>query len=375
MDKLFHWISHTNYYHVGIAVAIIVIFFVISQLFTRYFLKLMTKIATKTKSRVDDAIVNSFQKPVELFLTSTGFYLGLTYLSLPGSWIHLITEFYRTLIIIFIGWGFFLFSNAIGLFFNHIGNRLNIRFEKIVIPFLTKMIKFIVVVLTISIIAAEWGYHVSGLVAGLGLGGLAIALAAKDTLSNLIGGLVIITETPFTIDDWIKTPSVEGTVEDISFRSTKIRTFEQAIVTVPNSTLANEPITNWSKMGKRRIFFNLQLDIHTPKEKLLSCTEAIRDMLKKSEDIDPDLIYVHFYQFSTSSLDLQLYFFTKTTFYNEWLDVKETVNAEILGILENHNIRLGVPVQQTYYDVAVPQPEQIEKMTDEQAELKKERDR
>src|SRR5690606_15315239 len=103
----------------------------------------------------------------------------------------------------------------------------------------------IIMAIGAAIIADEFGYNINGFVAGLGLGGLAISLAAKDALANLFGGIIIITEKPFTIGQWIQTPSVEGIVEGISFRSTKIRTFAQAIVTVPNNTLANEPITNW----------------------------------------------------------------------------------------------------------------------------------
>src|SRR5699024_1747974 len=103
----------------------------------------------------------------------------------------------------------------------------------------------------ISIIAQEFNYNIGGVVAGLGLGGLAFALAAQDALANLFGGFVIITERPFSIEDWIQTPSVEGVVEDITFRSTKIRTFDQALVTVSNSTFDEEGITNCSRKSKR----------------------------------------------------------------------------------------------------------------------------
>src|SRR5699024_3369647 len=106
----------------------------------------------------------------------------------------------------------------------------------------------------------------------------AISLAAKDALANLFGGVVIVTEKPFTINDWIMTPSVEGTVEDISFRSTKVRTFEQALVIVPNATLANEAITNWSEMGKRRIYFNLRITYNTPTETI----EIVENQMKPS---------------------------------------------------------------------------------------------
>ncbi|WP_205004804.1 mechanosensitive ion channel family protein [Scopulibacillus daqui] len=278
----------------------------------------------------------------------TGLYLALHYLPLSDHTIYYITKIYRSMIIILIGGGLFKFSNATEILFNHVSTRLNLQFNKIIIPFLTKAIKFIVAALMLAALANEWGFNIDGLVAGLGLGGLAISLAAKDTLGNLFGGLVIITESPFTIDDWIQTPSVEGTVEDINFRSTKIRTFTQAVVTVPNSRLVNEPITNWSRMGKRRVLFNLKLDIHTPKEKMVKCAANIREMLKARDDIDQETILVHFHQFSSASLDIQVYFFTKTTTYDEWLIVNEEVNTEILAILENLEIDLAVPIQKTY---------------------------
>ena len=126
-----------------------------------------------------------------------------------------------------------------------------------VIPLLSKALRFVIIAIAITVILQEFDYEVSGFVAGLGLGGLAISLAAKEALANMLGGIVIITEKPFVIGDWIFTPSIEGTVVEITFRSTKVRTFADALVTMPNDTLVNEPITNWSRMEKRRHTFNL----------------------------------------------------------------------------------------------------------------------
>ncbi|WP_308437234.1 mechanosensitive ion channel domain-containing protein [Virgibacillus salexigens] len=111
-------------------------------------------------------------------------------------------------------------------------------------------------------------------------------------MANLFGGIIIITEKPFTIGDWILTPSVEGTVEDISFRSTKIRTFAQALVTVPKATLANESITNWSKMGKRQITFSLRLTYDTSREKVESVVSQIELSLRENKNIHQDTIFV-----------------------------------------------------------------------------------
>ena len=196
----------------------------------------------------------------------------------------------------------------------------------------------------------KFNYNVAGLVGGLGLGGLAFALAAKDALSNLFGGAVIITEKPFTIGDWILTPSVEGTVETITFRSTKIRTFAQALVTVPNAKLANESITNWSEMGKRRIVFDLSVTYETPKEKLESIIKKIDYMLKSHPEIHQDTIITKFDKYGVNGLDIYIYFFTKTTVWLDFLKIKEEINYKIMDILDNEGVSLAIPNRKLYVD-------------------------
>ncbi|WP_233713612.1 mechanosensitive ion channel family protein [Lederbergia citri] len=200
---------------------------------------------------------------------------------------------------------------------------------------MSKAIRVIIVAIAITVIAQEFHYDINGFVAGLGLGGLAFALAAKDALANLFGGIIIITEKPFTIGDWISTPSVEGTVEDINFRSTKVRTFTQALVTVPNATLADQPITNWSKMGKRQISFSLKLPLDTSKEKLERTIRRIEELLKAYPGIHPDTIHVTFDKYLVDGYEIFLYFFTKSTEWGEYLKVKEDVNYKILDILKS----------------------------------------
>nr|WP_316252536.1 mechanosensitive ion channel family protein [Bacillus aquiflavi] len=216
------------------------------------------------------------------------------------------------------------------------------------IPFLSKTIRFIIIAIGISMIAEEFGYDVNKFIAGLGLGGLAVALAAKDALGNLFGGVVIITEKPFSIGDWIMTPSVEGTVEEISFRSTRVRTFAQALVTVPNATLAVETITNWSKKGKRRISFHLGLTYDTPKEKIEKIVRRIEELLRSHPDIHQETIFVKFDQFNESSLDIFLYFFTKTTNWGDFLTIKEEINFKIMDIIEEEEASIAFPSRTLY---------------------------
>ena len=190
----------------------------------------------------------------------------------------------------------------------------------------------------------------SGLGAALGLGGLAFALAAKDTVANLFGSLVIFTDRPFKVGDWVETPAVEGMIEEIGIRSTKIRTFAQALVSMPNATLANAPITNWSRMGKRRVKTRLGLTYNTTVEQMQAILEEIKTMLKKHPDVHQETILVSFDEFDNSALSIFLYFFTKTTVWLEYLHVREDVNFKIMQIVARNGAQFAFPSQTLYVE-------------------------
>ena len=206
---------------------------------------------------------------------------------------------------------------------------------------------------TITILS-DWGYNIGALLTGLGLGGLAFALAAKDTLANLFGSIMIMIDRPFRMGDWILTPTVEGTVEDIGFRSTKIRTFAQALVSVPNSIVSNEPITNWTRMGKRRITFRLGVKYDTTPEQMRKLVKEIKEMLHLYDEIHPQTIYVYFENFGDSALEIFLYFFTKTTNWMKYLEIKEEVNLRIMKILDEVGVEVAFPSTSLYVEKEKP---------------------
>jgi MscS family membrane protein len=138
---------------------------------------------------------------------------------------------------------------------------------------------------------------------------------------------------------------VEGVVEDISFRSTRIRTFAQAVVTVPNATLSNEPITNWSKMGKRQITFQLGLQYDTSRAKLETVTRRIEQLLRDHSEVHKETILVRFDNFGASSMNVFIYFFTSTVMWAEFLKVKEDVNFKIMEILEEEEVVIAFPTR------------------------------
>ncbi|NEU29541.1 mechanosensitive ion channel family protein [bacterium LRH843] len=330
------------------ALAIFVVFLLFRKIFTKYIFKMIVAMSKKTPTKVFTNVLFAFERPLHIFWIVLGTYMALMYLPFNITTIEFVKHMYRSIIIMLIGWGLYNYTSVRSMTFNHLTRNFDIDENNMLLPFLSKILRFTVVALMIVVIASEWGYSISGFVAGLGLGGLAFALAAQETLANFFGGIVIITEKPFAKGDWIETPTVEGTVEDITFRSSKIRTFANAVVTVPNSTLSKEPITNWTKMKKRRITFSLGVAYGTPKKKLDSCVRRIETLLRTNNDIHQELIMVRFNEFSHSGMDIYLYFFTKTTVWTEWFRVKEEINFAILQILEDEGVSVALPARDLY---------------------------
>ncbi|RFU66427.1 mechanosensitive ion channel family protein [Peribacillus saganii] len=328
-----------------ISLGVLFLFLAIRKIFTTYVFKIILRYAQTRNTETLAQVLLAFEKPFRWLIAFLGIMLAIKYFPFELIAESTATKIIRTVFIILATWGLINISAIWSILFPRVIKRFDLEVDQIVLPFFTKLMKVILFTLCVSIIAEEWGFNVNGFVAGLGLGGLAFALAAKDTVSNFFGGLVIITEKPFTIGDWIKTPSVEGTVEDISFRSTSVRTFAQALVTVPNATLSNESITNWSKMGKRQVAFHLGLTYDTPRKKLETVVRRIELMLSENEEVDNDTILARFDRFNDSSLDVYLYFFTKATSFKDYLDIKEDVNFKIMDILEQEGVSIAFPTR------------------------------
>ena len=330
----------------GISIGILLIVLLLRKVFTTYIFKFFLKIAEKRKIDFAANLMLAIEQPVRWLIVLIGVIISMHYFpidDIPSDIIRL--RIYRSVFVLLFFWTIFNISSILTILFPKLVGKFGLEVDQIVMPFFTKIIKLIIVALGASIIAEEWGFNVNGFVAGLGLGGLAFALAAKDTVSNFFGGIVIVTEKPFTIGDWIKTPSVEGTIEDITFRSTKVRTFAQALVTVPNATLSNEPIINWSKMGKRQIAFHLGVNVATPKDKLETVIKRIEKMLIDHPEVHPETILVKFDEFSHTGFNVYLYFFSNETNYGDYLAIKEDINFKILDILEEEDVQIAIPSQ------------------------------
>jgi len=339
------FLSYEYLLDIAILLTILILFFFLRKYITKYMFMFLLKIGGKKLNGFFHQLHASFSLPMQGLIFIAGVYIAVGYFPFLEQSNDLLIHILKSGVIFMISWGLYNLSSSSSVVFSKINKKYHMNIDEILIPLFSRTLRIVIIAISFSIIAQEFGYDVNGFVAGLGIGGLAFALAAKDALANMFGGIIIITEKPFTIGDWVHTPSVEGTVEDISFRSTKVRTFAQALVTVPNATLSNEPITNWSKMGKRQITFNLTLTYETPREKVETIVRQVEYLLKNHPEIHPETIFVNFDAYRENGIDIFLYFFTKTTDWGHYLKVREEINLHIYDLLESENITIALPAR------------------------------
>lgn len=216
------------------------------------------------------------------------------------------------------------------------------------VPYAAKALKILVFVLGVLIALQNFGLNVMSLLAGLGLGGLALALAAQDTAANVFGSVAIMLDNPFKVGDWIKTKDAEGTVEEIGFRSTRIRTFYNSVVTLPNATIAKEVVDNMGVRPARRIRQILGITYETPIPTIAKFCDTVREKIKSHQEVNPDTVMVNFNNFNSSSLDILVNFHIHVFTGPEEMDLQQKIFLEIMQIAADLNVDFAYPTQMTY---------------------------
>lgn len=228
----------------------------------------------------------------------------------------------------------------------------------------SRILKLVILGVILLLFGEHFGIGLSGLLAFGGIGGIAIGVAGKDMLSNLFSGVMLYFDRPFSIGDWVSSPDrdIEGTVVEIGWRQTKIRTFENRPLYVPNSAFSTISVVNPGRMSNRRIKTTIGLR-YDDADKLAAIVNDIRDMLKKSTDVDhtQDLL-VYFDAFADSSLNIMVYCFTKTIDWAEWLAVQQDIYLKIIKIVHSHGADFAFPSETLYMQPISgnrqPQPDQ-----------------
>ncbi len=216
-------------------------------------------------------------------------------------------------------------------------------FDDQLVPIFRKAAIAFLVVAGVVMVIQNLGYSAASLLAGFGLGGAALAFASKDTVANFFGSIVIFVDRPFQIGDWVEVGEVEGTVETVGIRVTRIRTFANALLTIPNATFTTSPINNWSRMKKRRIKMTIGLTYGTTPDKMRQAVEAIREVIRNDDRLHQDFFLVNFYDFGASSLDIFCYLFTRTTNWAQHMQIREEFMLRVMESIKGLGLDFAFP--------------------------------
>lgn len=225
----------------------------------------------------------------------------------------------------------------------------DIHIDPLLIPMIEKTIKVLVVTLVPLVMLQNLGVNVGSILAGLGLGGLAIALAAKDTAANLFGSLMIMLDKPFAVGDWVVIGKEEGTVVDIGLRSTRIRSFYDSVISIPNADVINSHVDNMGKRQFRRIKTVIGVEYSTDPTILEEFITKIKDYLIEHPQVTTDNEpHVVLSQLSDSSLDILLYFFLQVQDWKEELETRQSIFIHILEIARTMGVGFAFPTRSVY---------------------------
>ncbi len=228
--------------------------------------------------------------------------------------------------------------------------RTETKLDDQLVPMLRKSLKVFAFTIGALVLVQSFGYSVSSILAGLGIGGVAVALAAQDTLANLFGSVTIFADKPFRIGDWIVMGNVEGTVEEVGFRSTRVRTFYNSVVSIPNSKLANTDVDNMGMRRYRRIKEVIGLTYSTTAEQMQAFVEGIRAAIQANGYMRQDFHEIHFNGFGDSSLNVMVYCFLDVQNWTEELREKHNFFLEILRLADEVGVEFAFPTQTIHVD-------------------------
>jgi MscS family membrane protein len=302
----------------------------------------------RTNVRWDDDLVRLLPGPIAALVQIGLWYCAAVLLALPREPLDIhqfILQGLEVALAVALLWIFFRLIDVLGAALARVSRRTESRLDDQFVPLVRKTLKVIISVTVGVMVVQELGYSVSSLIASLGVGGLALALAAKDTVANVFGSVVVFTDQPFQVGDWIEVEGVEGTVEEVGFRTTQIRRFDNSSVTLPNATFSSQPIINHSRRPQRRITMDIRLTYDTGSQQMQQLLDDLRRLLKHHPGIDQGFHFVNFTAFGESSLELQLYCFTSTTVWTDFLDIREQLLLRIMELVQSHGLQMAFPTR------------------------------
>ncbi|MBL4575142.1 MAG: mechanosensitive ion channel family protein [Opitutaceae bacterium] len=350
VDFLTVQIGANTYGQVLLSFTILLLSFVFRKALLLIVFKRLKALASRTNWKFDDRLIPSIEGPISSLVIVVGLFFTVNVLTLTQEADALAFRLFQGAIMVIVFWGILRLVDLLADSLHELADEHDSSVYHF-IPLLKKAARVFLIIIGTILVIQNLGYSVSSLMAGLGIGGLAVALAAQESLGNFFGSLSIIADRPFKVGDWIQVgDKVDGDVEEIGLRSTKVRTWAKSQLTIPNKVLANEIVENWSRMPKRRVKQVVGVTYETQPEDMAGLVEDIRELLRNDPDVHQEFILVNFTDFGTSSLDILVYYFTKTTKWLEYMDVRQRVNLKIMKAINERGLSIAFPTRTLYLE-------------------------
>jgi MscS family membrane protein len=331
-----------------ISLTIIIGAVILNKLIVLFNKHVLVKLTESTKNRMDDILFKMLQAPVLLGVMLLAIWIASSRLNLDPKVDAFLSKSYQFLIVLNITWFLVRFVNAIieEYLVPRAEDNSTKYLDNTLIPIIRRGILGIIWSIGIMMALRNVGVDVGALIAGLGIGGLAFALAAQDTIKNIFGGITIFTDRPFRIGDRVKVDGFDGFVEDIGIRSTRLRTLEKRLVTIPNYKIVEASIENISGEQMRRVLMNIGLTYATTPEQMQQALSILKNMPKAHKEVESKELTAVFSEFSPYSLDIKFTYWIKKS--GDVVEVPSKVNFEILTKFKEAGLTFAYPTQTVF---------------------------
>ncbi|MCP4144910.1 MAG: mechanosensitive ion channel family protein [bacterium] len=333
------------------ALAIIFAGIIVRFIITSFVAKKAIALTQKTETEADDIAIKAVVSPLGNVVILIAVYLALR--TLASEYLLLLERSkiaFDVIVTIMIARVVLKLIDAASLFFILLADKTETSFDDQIVPLLRKTSKVFVGVITFIMVLQNLGVSITGMVAGLGIGGLALAMAAKDTLANLFGSVTILIDRPFKVGDIITTGASTGVVSEIGLRSTRIRTFDKTMISIPNAEMANATVENTSVRPRRKVLMQIGLTYDTTPDQIRQVLSGIEKLLVDHPGVDPDDQNVRFTNFGDSTLDIEFKYFTIETGYDGFSQVKQDISLSIMDLLDGMKVEMAFPTQTVYLE-------------------------
>ncbi|BEJ72339.1 mechanosensitive ion channel family protein [Campylobacter coli] len=378
-------IDFINTGKIVISILVLVFFMSLRRFFSNIVYFILVRLVYRNKSDADDIkviFIDNIKKPVGFLLICYAISLCLTIATYPAPLSINLSNLFHIVYVVLIAWLILRILDGYGVVL--VSKLAQKSGKKEVVNLIIKILYFVIIIIALLYILAQLGFNISAIIASLGIGGLAVALAAKDIIANFFASILLLFDNSFNQGDWVEVSGIEGTVVETGLRKTTIRTFDNCLVFLPNSTIMGANIKNWSKrrMGRHvRMYLGVGYDA-TP-EKLEQCVKDLREFLHTSDLVAHDedsalkygdhttkyrqnlvsindlegyknACYVALSEFADSSINIELYFYTKEIGGKDFREARQSLMLEFMRIIEKNGLTFAFPSRSIYIENLPP---------------------